>query len=42
VILCDHVKNLHWQARQASFVEHAPDMVVATVLRKLKTLINAV
>jgi mRNA interferase MazF len=40
--LSDQIRNLDWRARQASFMERAPDLVVVNVLQKLKTLLNPV
>lgn len=40
VVLSDQIKNLDWRTRQAAFMEHAPDLVVMSVLQKLKTLLN--
>jgi len=40
VVLSDHVKNLDWKARRATFACHLPDDVVAEVLGKLGTLVR--
>lgn len=39
VVLSDHVKNLDWRARRATFAGRLPDEVVGGVLGKLGTLI---
>lgn len=41
VVLSDHVKNLDWKARRATFACQLPGEVVAEVLGKLGTLILA-
>lgn len=38
-VLSDHVKNLDWKARKASFICRLPDATVSEVLRKLNTLL---
>lgn len=38
-VLCDHVKNLDWRARDAKFADSAPVAVVADVRAKLLTLL---
>jgi mRNA interferase MazF len=40
VVLADQVKSLDWRARNATFVEKAPEPVVAEVLGKLDTLVR--
>jgi len=40
VVLCNQPRVLDLQARQARFVERAPDLVVDEVLAKLATLIE--
>lgn len=39
VVLSDHVKNLDWKARRATFACRLPGEVLAEVLGKLGTLI---
>ncbi len=39
VILSDHVKNLDWKSRKASFICKIPNESVKTVLLKLHTLL---
>lgn len=38
-ILCDHIRNLDWQARNAEFIEKCDEIVFNDVLRKIKILI---
>lgn len=40
VILCDQVKNLDWQARNAQFACQAPDYIVQEVIEKIRVLID--
>ena len=39
-ILSDHVKNLDWRARSASFIEKISDDIVSQVVGKLSCLIK--
>jgi mRNA interferase MazF len=39
VVLADQVRSLDWQARQATFMCPAPEVLVAEVLEKLGTLL---
>ena len=40
VVLSDHVKNLDWKARKASFFCKAPSNVLREAITKLKSLLN--
>lgn len=40
VVLADQVKSLDWRARNTTFVENAPELVVAEVLGKLDALVR--
>jgi mRNA interferase MazF len=35
----DHIKNLDWSAREAVFIEKAPDELIDEVLAKIDALI---
>ena len=39
VVLSDHLKNLDWQRRKATFIEEASKSVVLDVVAKLDTLL---
>lgn len=39
VVLSDHVKNLDWRARKASYADRAPQAVLAEVRGKLASLL---
>ena len=39
-ILCDHVKNLDWRVRRATFIEETPLEIVSDVLAKLECLLK--
>ena len=39
--LCDHVKSLDWKARDAAFICRLPAGLVAEILGKLNTLLEA-
>ena len=39
-ILSDHIKNLDWRFRKASFIEKAPDYIIKDVLAKVFTLLT--
>lgn len=39
VILTDHVKNLDWRARQATFVERLPQTALEQVLARVQVLL---
>lgn len=39
VVLADHVKSLDWRSRRAEFIDHAPEEVVAEVVRRLGLLL---
>jgi mRNA interferase MazF len=40
VVLADHVKNLDWQARQATFEAKAPADIVTEVRERLRVLLG--
>jgi mRNA-degrading endonuclease toxin of MazEF toxin-antitoxin module len=40
VVLCNQVRTMDWQARNAAFIEAAPADVVAEVLARVATLIE--
>ena len=40
VILADHVKNLDWSERKASYITKAPDIIVDKVIDIINTIIN--
>ena len=40
VVLADHIKNLDWQARSATFESKAPPAVVAEVRARLRPLLG--
>lgn len=40
VILGDHVKNLDWKERKASFITKAPDSIVDEVIHIINTIID--
>ena len=40
VILSDQIKSLDWRVRNANFIAHVPDDIVADVLAKLNTLLR--
>jgi len=40
VVLCNQVRVLDLQARQARFVERVPEFIIQEVLAKLSTLIE--
>ena len=39
VILCDQIKSMSWEQRNAAFAAKAEDEVIAEVMAKLKTLL---
>jgi mRNA interferase MazF len=39
VVIADHIKNLDWRAREAVFIETAPDELIEEVLAKIDALI---
>lgn len=40
VILVDHIKNLDWRAREASFISKLPDQTLQEVFAKLAPLLE--
>ncbi len=40
VILADHVKNVDWIERKATFITKAPDKIVDEVINIINTIIN--
>ena len=40
VVLSDHVKNLDWRSRRASFADRLPSALVAEVIGKLSALVS--
>ena len=42
VVLSDHVRNLDWHARRATFIEHEPSAVVSQVAELISILAQGV
>jgi len=40
VALCDQVKSLDWEIRQAQFVDRLPETTVTEILAKIQTLLR--
>lgn len=39
VVIADHIKNLDWKAREAVFIEKAPDKLIDEMLARIDALI---
>jgi mRNA interferase MazF len=40
VVLCDQIKSLDWQSRQAQFICRLPEASVAEIMAKVQTLLR--